>query len=220
MQLVLSNQTELETHKANLKRNADADLEDLKARSTAALETLKAQFNAELETSKAELKAQVDAALEVQKAALQRVSHIDRSQFDMEFSSSQKLWSSVCALVDKTVRVLNQHDYTELDPEGGEKRKVADEADKEYFSTNAIVHEVRPFISDEIDRIARSLVVACKPEVDFLYIAIEHEQSKEPTYNQEEVRREAHKTRQNITTQWEMLADSIRGRLSSVIVER
>ena len=56
-------QTKLETHKAGLKRKADADLEDLKARSTAALETLKTQFNAELETSKAELKAQVDVCI-------------------------------------------------------------------------------------------------------------------------------------------------------------
>lgn len=213
-------QKALETHKAELKRQGDAEVEKLKAQSNAELEKLKAQSNAELETRKAELKAQVDAALELQKAALQRVSHIDKSQFDMEFSSFQKLWASICSLIDKTVRVLNSYEYIEPDQKTKVKQGYAEAADQEYFSALTIAHELRPFIPKVIQETAVSLITACKPEIDYFFRAIEWEQRNEPSYNQEEAGTEARKARDRITTQWAMLGDSIRERLSTVIVAR
>ena len=162
---------------SSIRHEYNKDLEEHKAK-------LKAQFDAELEIRKAALKAQSDAELEVHKANAQRLIHIDRSHFDMELVSAQKLWSSVSATVDLTAQVLRLYSFDEL-PEGeGEKRNYAVAADEAFFAAIRVSQELRPFIPRDIHELARALAADCKEEIDAFFQALRLEERNHPSYDQ------------------------------------
>lgn len=182
--------TDLETHKA----------------------ALKSQFDSELEVRKAALKAQSDAELEVHKANLQRGFHVQKAQFDMEFSSFQKLWGALSLMVDETGRLINLYEYSET-PEGkGTKRKHAEDADKAFFAATRVVQDLEPFIPEDVYQKSKSLYINCKTVIDDFFGVIKFE-SEDTKFDISEYRKDARASGNDIRKDWHEIANLIRVRL-------
>lgn len=193
----------------SIRHEYNKDLEQHKAE-------LKAQFDAELEVRKALLKAHADAELEVHKANALRLVHIDRSHFDLELASFQKLWSAISAAVDLTAQTAGLYSYDEL-PEGkGEKRKTAVAADEAFFAAIKVTQELRPFIPNRIHEHARALAAGCKAEIDHFFQSIRMEERHDPSYDQIEAGKLARDERERLEEQWRELADLIQRRLQAI----
>ena len=193
----------------SIRHEYNKDLEQHKAK-------LKAVFDAELEVSKAALKAQADAELEVHKANAQRLIHIDRSHFDLELESFQKLWSVASETVELTAQALRLYSSEELPAGKGEKHKSAVAADKSFSAAVKVVDELRPFIPRAIHERARALVVGCKSEIDHFFYSITLEELNDPSYDQEEAGRLAKLECEKLKEQWHELADAIQQRLQAI----
>lgn len=193
----------------SIRHEYNKDLEQHKAQ-------LKAQFDAELEVRKATLKARADAELEVHKANALRLVHIDRSHFDMELTSFQKLWSAISTAVDLTAQTASLYSYTELAKARGEKRKTAVAADDAFFVALKVIQELRPFIPPRIHEHARDLAHGCKVEIDLFFEAIRLEQKEDPSYDQSESAKLARHEREKLEEQWNALADLIQERLEAI----
>lgn len=192
-----------------IKHEYNKDLEEHKAK-------LKGQFDMELEIRKAALKAQSDAELEVHKANAQRLIHIDKSHFDMEFDSFKTLWSAVSSTVDHTARVLRLYSFTELSAGKGEKRKYAEVADKSFFEASQITQRIRPFIPGKIHELARELEADCKREINQFFYDIKMEETPNSNYEQDLAAKSAKDALDRILGDWHALADAIQQRLAAI----
>jgi len=177
---------------------------------------LKAQFDTALESHKAALKAQADAALEVHKAVVQQGAHVLKSQFDMEFSGFQKVWSAVSLAVDHTVRVLRHYAYSERSGSRGTKRKAAEEADRAFFGAQRSCQELGPFLPRELHAAALDLLSKCKEEIDLAFHLIPVEERNDPSYDQKAAMDAADKSIGDIERRWRGVADQIRTRLAQL----
>ena len=204
----------LEEHKVALKTRADSILEEERA-------SLKIESDMRLELHKSALQTLADSTQQMQRARIEYRSHIEKSQFDMEFSHFRTLWSATCQCVDSTSRLARI--WGRAEREEGIKREFAEEADKFFIEALRICHETSPFVPLEIYEQGKNLLRKCKETITAFYeteLAEGSEQRRDNgEYDPEEVGRWAIEERKDFQGDWKALGSSIRARLSELVSE-